>query len=634
MVQISVNCEFPGCPFKTPEGELSTVVELLKMHFAARHKPVEKEPSKAAIKLEKAKRPELTLEMSDEDWAYFINRWAAYKKALGLDGEDIVVQLMECCSEDLRKDHFRNYPTFKTSDLEENVLRQIRQVAVRAKNRAVNRFKLHTLKQDKGEPIRRYAGRIRGLASVSEYAVKCGSCQNQVSYTLEIIIDQIISGIADLEIQKDVLSNPEAKNFDLEKLLAFIEGKESGQTSQGLIVGAKVDAVIERKAKRCKFCGDAHVWGKKNCKAAGKTCDKCGKRDHLSKVCKSSKKNVEEVPKIEASFEQLQVKTDATVESNWACGALSGEDFVNESFQSFENEHLGFDVDNKNEDIYSTYFNSTREKINKKVRQYAPMKKALLFESGHPKAKNIKGTSISTYQRLFGLVMILITGSAILSLVPSSQGQVSSVQTVEVSNGSLKLGHHIYNRGKGWLKQAARSKPMVKLYSRLDMSAYKALGIKPPEKQFKVSLGSHLADTGASICLGGRGYLRSLGLSESDLTPCEMSVSSASNASIEVIGGLLIEFSTGENAKDPRTKQVVYICEGVTGVLLSLEACIDLGLVRNNFPNACDSINQVSSKKKDCSCKCPVRETAPDPPKDLPFQVTEQNISKLKQWIL
>ena len=149
MAPVSVNCEFSDCKYKTPEGELAVVVELLKMHFAAQHKSADKEPTKSAAKLEKAKRPELKLEMSDEDWAYFLNRWESYKKAAGLEEEDVVIQLMECCEEQLRKDHFRNYPTFKTSDSEETVLKQIRQVAVRIKNRAVNRYKLHTLKQDK-----------------------------------------------------------------------------------------------------------------------------------------------------------------------------------------------------------------------------------------------------------------------------------------------------------------------------------------------------------------------------------------------------------------------------------------------------------------------------------------------------
>ena len=71
--------------------------------------------------------------------------------------------------------------------------------------------------------------------------------------------------------------------------------------------------------------------------------------------------------------------------------------------------------------------------------------------------------------------MTLLTGSTILSTLPTSDGCVSSAQSVNVCQGSLKLGHHIYHKGKGWLKQAARKKPMINLYSRLDMDAYKAL---------------------------------------------------------------------------------------------------------------------------------------------------------------
>ena len=280
MAPLSVSCEFSGCAYKTPEGELAVIVELLKLHCSAKHRTVESQPNvKPQVKAEKAKRPEISVEMTDEDWAYFVSRWCSYKKAASLEGEDIVIQLMECCTEELRKDHFRNYPSFSTADSEENVLKQIRQVAVRVKNRAVNIYKLHTLHQDMGEPIRRYAGRIKSLASVREFSVGCTSCNTCVSYTDGIIMDQIIFGIADLEIQRDVLSNPDAKFFDLEKLLSYIEGKESGQASQDMMTGVRVDAVVEKKSfnKKCKFCGDTHRWGKKNCKAAGKKCDKCGK---------------------------------------------------------------------------------------------------------------------------------------------------------------------------------------------------------------------------------------------------------------------------------------------------------------------------------------------------------------------
>ena len=63
--------------------------------------------------------------------------------------------------------------------------------------------------------------------------MQCTACNDPVSYTDEVIKDQVIAGIADLEIQKDVLSHPDSKTFNLEKLLSFVEGKESGMTSQG-----------------------------------------------------------------------------------------------------------------------------------------------------------------------------------------------------------------------------------------------------------------------------------------------------------------------------------------------------------------------------------------------------------------
>ena len=59
MAPISVNCEFVGCSFKTPEGELSTVVELLKLHCSAKHREVDRDSTKAVTKIEKAKRPEI-----------------------------------------------------------------------------------------------------------------------------------------------------------------------------------------------------------------------------------------------------------------------------------------------------------------------------------------------------------------------------------------------------------------------------------------------------------------------------------------------------------------------------------------------------------------------------------------------
>ena len=129
--------------------------------------------------------------------------------------------------------------------------------------------------------------------------------------------------------------------------------------------------------------------------------------------------------------------------------------------------------------------------------------------------------------------------------------------------------------------------------------------------------------------------MRSLGMSESYLTPCDMSVSGANSTSIKVIGAMLVEFSSKES-NHCTSKQVVYVCEGVSGALLSLEACIDLGLVSNKFPHTtvdAECHAAQAGKKAGCECTCPVRAAAPDVPKTVPFKPIEENVRKLESWI-
>ena len=100
----TLDCEFDTCSWTSPKGDLATVVKLYEMHLKVKHSSVQN-----VSKPEKAKRPDLAAEMSDEDWVYFTSRWAEYKRATGLSGDDIITQLMECCHESIRRDHHRTF---------------------------------------------------------------------------------------------------------------------------------------------------------------------------------------------------------------------------------------------------------------------------------------------------------------------------------------------------------------------------------------------------------------------------------------------------------------------------------------------------------------------------------------------
>ena len=68
---------------------------------------------------------------------------------------------------------------------------ELKQIVVCKRNKAVNRVKLSTLKQVKGEPVRKFAGRVRSLAMVNGYFVKSinEECGHDVSYTEAVIMD-------------------------------------------------------------------------------------------------------------------------------------------------------------------------------------------------------------------------------------------------------------------------------------------------------------------------------------------------------------------------------------------------------------------------------------------------------------
>ena len=602
MSELVLKCEFDDCSYVSEKSKIEICLRLLEMHMSAKHAPPKAvpkpKPSSSSVKPEKAKRPELSAEVSDEDWAYFLSRWGDYKKSTALEGEEIVLQLMECCCEQLRRDHHRTFSNGEEgtgTPTETERLAQLKQLAVRKKNRAVNRVKLGTLKQDKGEPVRKWAGRVRSLATVNEYSVVCKKCQGPVSYTDAVIMDQVITGLAESEIQKDVLSHPEAATMDLEKLLLFVEGKESGQASQGLLSGGGTGGAVHAvKTVKCKFCGSSHDRGKQFCKAADKKCDKCGKMNHLAAVCRSESSQENSNPK-DRDKKAAWVKSASNAEhvdaawgqgypdSNWACEVSCGDDVKPPSWGSF-NSHSQEPV-NQTENKYPEFYQSfslyreaglycAKDELDKNEVNIENTKEALskdnnifIKKSGSPpllvtekeakienkkagqptlsklsmvekealkknkkKAKKKAGQPTLGTNLTLSTVLTIMAGSAIMSV--KTGDYASPAQAALVTQQGPTLGHHVYSKSRGWMKQAAKAKPMVLVQAKADIAAYMSLQIRPPQSATRVSEGYHLADTGASICLGGRQFMRSLGLQEGDLTQCDLSVCGADNANI------------------------------------------------------------------------------------------------------
>ena len=79
MAVTSLQCEYSGCSWVSEKAEIELCIRLLEIHVKAKHDGPKNsaKPTNSAAKPEKAKRPELSAEVSDEDWAYFLSHWGS-----------------------------------------------------------------------------------------------------------------------------------------------------------------------------------------------------------------------------------------------------------------------------------------------------------------------------------------------------------------------------------------------------------------------------------------------------------------------------------------------------------------------------------------------------------------------------
>ena len=100
----------------------------------------------------------------------------------------------------------------------------------------VARVQLQQMRQDRDEPVRAFAfaARLRGQASVCNYKKDC-TCSLVVDFSDIMVRDTLIRGLEGEEIRLDVLGQPK-QDISLEKVLWYVEAKESGKRSAGRLL--------------------------------------------------------------------------------------------------------------------------------------------------------------------------------------------------------------------------------------------------------------------------------------------------------------------------------------------------------------------------------------------------------------
>ena len=163
-------CPFPDCTYETEDISDEVAVVMITVHNSGVHTNTTTTTTQSC-KVEKVKRPTIHTGGSSEEWSYFSTRWQEYAEATKIQGKEKAIQLLECCDETLRKDLTRNAGGSLVNKTADEVMAAIKKLAVRAENIMVARVELHNTQQDRDEPIRNYAARLRGQANICKFTV-------------------------------------------------------------------------------------------------------------------------------------------------------------------------------------------------------------------------------------------------------------------------------------------------------------------------------------------------------------------------------------------------------------------------------------------------------------------------------
>merc|ERR1712082_107582 len=149
-------------------------------------------------------------------------------------------------------------------------------------------------------------------------------------------------------------------------------------------------------------------------------------------------------------------------------------------------------------------------------------------------------------------------------------------------------------------------------------------------------------DTGASITIGGKLLMKKLGLTGENLLKDNTTVSAAEGSDIRLLGFIPVTLRVRDEAGGVREAcECLYFGDGILNTLVSLTALKNLGCVSKSFPYPeAETASNLTERddedyEEDPKEIPPVpREDTPSRPTVLPFPPTEENVPKLRAWLV
>ena len=301
-----------GAAFKTPALDIDSALRVLDRHLLSHGIQGAGGGGGAAgggkkIQLSKIQRPTITGGCSQEEFQFFKRAWNQYIRASN-ETSDVAIrdQLLHCPDDALKRAVARSLGNRVDTINVVDLLMEIETLAVVKQSNLVNTLALMSAKQERGEPVRQFAARLRGLAAICDltiqYTCQC-TIQHKVSYVDKWVLMTLVGGLYDEDTKQAVLSKVD--EMPLADTIIFVEARETGKQSLKVLSGGlssgQVHRVHEEHSQQdqglCRCCGKkghgenpSRDLKKASCPAFNHRCKKCGKLGHFKELCKAKPK--------------------------------------------------------------------------------------------------------------------------------------------------------------------------------------------------------------------------------------------------------------------------------------------------------------------------------------------------------
>merc|ERR1712082_179162 len=113
----------------------------------------------------------------------------------------------------------------------------------------------------------------------------------------------------------------------------------------------------------------------------------------------------------------------------------------------------------------------------------------------------------------------------------------------------------------------------------------KNVSLKPGK--LKVCNGPGLVDSGAQMVVIGLKHLYGMGLTKKDLVPVSMKIKAENSGGLKLLGGVFMKISGySSSGKRWESRQMAYCAKGCNRLFLSKQACVELGILEQDFPRS------------------------------------------------